>query len=94
MSPRVPCAQNAGQVSRQDGAAMTDREPPRQAPSRDSTAGGTPSERDWLRVNSYLHANRHGLAVRAATAYPQASPYRGHPAALRARVAAARADPA
>jgi hypothetical protein len=52
---------------------MTDREPPRQAPSRDSTAGGTPSERDWLRVNSYLHANRHGLAVRAATAYPQAS---------------------
>ncbi len=73
---------------------MTDREPPRQAPSQDGTAGGTPSERDWLRVNGYLHANRHGLAVRAATGVPAGRPYRGHPAALRARVAAVRADPA
>ena len=52
---------------------MTDREPPGQAPAQDGAEGRTPSERDWLRVNGYLHANRHGLAVRAATAYPQAS---------------------
>jgi hypothetical protein len=50
---------------------MTGREPPGEAPSHDNSHGRTPSEREWLQVNSYLHANRHGLAVRAATAYPQ-----------------------
>src|SRR5579859_492298 len=58
---------------------MTGREPPVQVPSRDGTAGRTPSERDWLRVNSYLQANRHGLAVRAATEYPRGARLAGTP---------------
>jgi len=52
---------------------MTGREPPGQLPPRDAAAGRTPSERDWLRVNGYLQANRHGLAVRAATGYPRSA---------------------
>ena len=32
--------------------------------------GRTPSEAEWLRVNGYLHRNRHGLAVRAAGDFP------------------------
>ncbi len=30
----------------------------------------TPSEEEWLRVNAYLHRNRHELAVRAAADFP------------------------
>src|SRR5579871_4826081 len=71
MSPAVPYAQNARPVMAGGRSPMT--EPPGQAPSHDGAEGRTPSERDWLRANSYLHANRHGLAVRAATAYPQAA---------------------
>ena len=52
---------------------MPEREPPGQAPQDDCGQKGTPSERDWLRVNGFLQANRHGLAVRAATGYPHAA---------------------
>jgi hypothetical protein len=37
------------------------------APER---SGLTAEQREWLRVNDYLHANRHELAVRAAGEYP------------------------
>jgi hypothetical protein len=33
----------------------------------------TPTERDWLRVRSYLTEHRHDLAVRAAAAHPAAA---------------------
>jgi hypothetical protein len=39
----------------------------------------TPSEQEWLRVNAYLHHNRHKLAVRAADDYPPEARVAGTP---------------
>lgn len=39
----------------------------------------TCAQRDWLRVNAYLQANRHDLAVRAATGYPAQARVAGTP---------------
>jgi hypothetical protein len=39
----------------------------------------TSSERDWLRVRSYLAEHRHGLAVAAAGDYPPAARIAGTP---------------
>jgi hypothetical protein len=41
--------------------------------------GRTPSEERWLRVNAYLNANRHELALRAAGEYPAAARVAGTP---------------
>ena len=41
--------------------------------------GRTPSEARWLRVNAYLTANRHELALRAAGEYPAAARVSGTP---------------
>jgi hypothetical protein len=41
--------------------------------------GRTPSEQEWLRVNAYLHRNRHELAVRAAEDYPPEARVAGTP---------------
>jgi hypothetical protein len=37
------------------------------------------AEREWLRVNGYLHRDRHDLAVRAAAGYPPADRVAGTP---------------
>ena len=42
-------------------------------------AGLTPSQRDWLRANAYLNANRHELALRAAGEYPPRAKVAGSP---------------
>jgi hypothetical protein len=39
----------------------------------------TPSEREWLRVNAYLHRNRHELAIGAAGDYPPEARVAGTP---------------
>src|SRR5262249_44403131 len=42
-------------------------------------AGLTPSQRDWLRVHTYMNASRYGLAVRAAGEYPAQARVAGTP---------------
>lgn len=48
-------------------------------PARSEGADRTPSEQQWLRVNAYLHRNRHELSVRAAARYPAAARVAGTP---------------
>jgi hypothetical protein len=49
-------------------------------PSKEAAGPGpTPSEEQWLRVNAYLTANRHDLALRAAGDYPAAARVSGTP---------------
>lgn len=42
-------------------------------------AGLTPGQREWLRVNAYLNANRHDLGIRAAQLYPARARLAGAP---------------
>jgi hypothetical protein len=49
------------------------------APRRTEQADLTPGQREWLRVNAYLQANRHDLAVRAAAEYPARARFAGTP---------------
>jgi hypothetical protein len=44
-----------------------------------TTSGRTASEQQWLRVNAYLHRNRHDLSVRAAAGYPPTARVAGTP---------------
>lgn len=49
------------------------------ATSEHPAAARTASEQEWLRVNAYLHRDRHGLAVRAAAGYPPETRVAGTP---------------
>jgi len=44
-----------------------------------ATSERTASEQQWLRVNAYLHRNRHDLSVRSAAGYPPADRVAGTP---------------
>jgi hypothetical protein len=49
------------------------------APEHAEHAARTASEQEWLRVNAYLHRNRHELAARAADDYPPEARMAGTP---------------
>lgn len=46
---------------------------------RPADAGRTGAEKEWLRINAYLQANRYELAVRAADRYPAGARVAGTP---------------
>jgi len=49
------------------------------ATSERPSAGVAAAEQEWLRVNGYLHRNRHDLSVRAAAGYPPGDRVAGTP---------------
>src|SRR5215472_90869 len=49
------------------------------ATSERPSAGVAAAEQEWLRVNGYLHRNRHDLSVRAAAGYPPGDRVAGSP---------------